>query len=522
MSTIKADNILPIGQTLNVTSTLFVNSANKGVGIATSIPGASLDVNGTLKVSGGVTFDGTSDHTGVARFRGNVSVNTSNPDAELHVKSSLSGAHPNSGIYIQQAVGAVAGSKWQLLANVPSSGAGGATAFQIIDRTGAGVRRAVFGTDGRVCLGGNISSDSGADAILTLTSGGNVGIGTLDPYPNAVKLQVEGIIQAGVSPVGGSVILVGGSQTGSYSYPQVLNLIGSESSSGSTLLTYGLRPKGGTYGFESTHTLSPVCRAALKVGATSRESDVTSCGMVLYADKSGAHQGSIGDDMDARLKPIFRCDTTGMYYKGASTYLDGHVINGTNSNVPLYIRYKGNNIGGTFVIFQAATTTSTEAYTDPGNNVGSISCATTGVLTYNTFCGTHWSYNTDEETEILPGTVMETISEQHANHLPKCKICKTVNAPSVYGVYSDLSELNTETPDPRKISVASLGAFFVRIASGSEVSLGDLLVCDGNGCAVSQGDDIIRSCTIGKVTSTVKLKEYADGSYTVPAVLYCG
>jgi len=42
------------------------------LGIGTSTPGASLDVNGTIRASGGVTFDGTSDHTGVARFASGV------------------------------------------------------------------------------------------------------------------------------------------------------------------------------------------------------------------------------------------------------------------------------------------------------------------------------------------------------------------------------------------------------------------------------------------------------------------
>jgi len=42
------------------------------LGIGTSTPGASLDVNGTIIASGGVTFAGTSDHTGVARFASGV------------------------------------------------------------------------------------------------------------------------------------------------------------------------------------------------------------------------------------------------------------------------------------------------------------------------------------------------------------------------------------------------------------------------------------------------------------------
>jgi hypothetical protein len=45
---------------------------------------------------------------------------------------------------------------------------------------------------------------------------------------------------------------------------------------------------------------------------------------------------------------------------------------------------------------------------------------------------------------------------------------------------------------------------------------------NGDGTGTIQPDDIIKSCTVGKVTSTEKIRSYEDGSYIVPAVLYCG
>ena len=86
---------------------------------------------------------------------------------------------------------------------------------------------------------------------------------------------------------------------------------------------------------------------------------------------------------------------------------------------------------------------------------------------------------------------------------------------AVYGVFQTWDEV-------QDMLVTSLGAFVVRIAAGVTVEIGDLLESNGDGCAKVQDDDVIRSKTIAKVTSTTPTDTYADGSYTVPAVIYCG
>ncbi len=53
------------------------------------------------------------------------------------------------------------------------------------------------------------------------------------------------------------------------------------------------------------------------------------------------------------------------------------------------------------------------------------------------------------------------------------------------------------------------------------VEAGDLLVSNGDGTAKVQDDDIIRSKTVAKVNSNVKVETYSDGSYTVPCTLHC-
>jgi len=67
--------------------------------------------------------------------------------------------------------------------------------------------------------------------------------------------------------------------------------------------------------------------------------------------------------------------------------------------------------------------------------------------------------------------------------------------------------------------VAMTGDMVIRIAKDTTVARGDLLMSAGDGTAKPQGDDIVRSKTIAKVTSTVKSHTYDDGSYLLPCVL---
>jgi hypothetical protein len=157
--------------------------------------------------------------------------------------------------------------------------------------------------------------------------------------------------------------------------------------------------------------------------------------------------------------------------------------------------------------------------------VGDISVSGTTV-SYNAFSGSHWSQLQDgSKPDILRGTVMESINElcewpnESNERLPKSKISDTAGSKKVYGVFMAWDNDWTTTND---MYVTAVGAFICRISSDVTVQEGDLLESNGDGTARVQADDIIRSSTIGKVTSTVKTHEYDDGSYCVPTVLYCG
>ena len=69
------------------------------------------------------------------------------------------------------------------------------------------------------------------------------------------------------------------------------------------------------------------------------------------------------------------------------------------------------------------------------------------------------------------------------------------------------------------MNIAMTGDMVIRIAKGVTIARGDLLMSAGDGTAKPQDDDIVRSKTIAKVTSTNVSHTYDDESFCVPCVL---
>jgi hypothetical protein len=212
------------------------------------------------------------------------------------------------------------------------------------------------------------------------------------------------------------------------------------------------------------------------------------------------------------------------------------------------------------------------AFYQNGSFIGNISWSGTTV-SYNAFTGSHPSRLTDNlSPAILKGTVMETldamcdwyeihytVTDLEGNNVAKvkeivlpdgksvgdnhtmeidgssrtgtivargnekhmqCKVSDTEDSTRIYGVFSDY--LNGDTTVYNDMNINAVGTSVIRVASGTTVSAGDLLSSKGDGTAKLQGDDIIKTKTIGKVLSNVKQETYSDGSYTVPCALYCG
>lgn len=170
--------------------------------------------------------------------------------------------------------------------------------------------------------------------------------------------------------------------------------------------------------------------------------------------------------------------------------------------------------------------------TDDGNLIefyqadtleGAISVSGTTV----TYGGGHlarWSQlpNEEDPSDLLKGTVMSNLDEmcewgeEDNEQLNKTKVSDVEGDPNVAGVFVSTS---ISDDGPLDFFIAMTGDMIIRIAEGVTVERGDLLMSAGDGTAKPQDDDIIRSKTIAKVTSTNVSCTYDDGSYCVPCVL---
>jgi len=129
---------------------------------------------------------------------------------------------------------------------------------------------------------------------------------------------------------------------------------------------------------------------------------------------------------------------------------------------------------------------------------------------------------------IKKGTVLSNLDamcewrDADGNLLPneqlnKVKISDVEGDLNTAGVFVNWDD--DDQDNPYDLNMAMTGDMIIRIAQGTSVNRGDLLMSAGDGTAKPQGDDIIRSKTIAKVTSTNVTCTYEDGSYCVPCVL---
>jgi hypothetical protein len=132
------------------------------------------------------------------------------------------------------------------------------------------------------------------------------------------------------------------------------------------------------------------------------------------------------------------------------------------------------------------------------------------------------------DESIVKGTVLSNLDEMcewtdaEGNPLPneqlnRMKVSDVEGDTNVAGVFVNWD--NDDQDNPYDMNIAMTGDMIIRIAQGVTVQKGDLLMSAGDGTAKPQGDDIVRSKTVAKVTSNHVTCTYDDGSYCVPCVL---
>ncbi len=118
----------------------------------------------------------------------------------------------------------------------------------------------------------------------------------------------------------------------------------------------------------------------------------------------------------------------------------------------------------------------------------------------------------DDSNEIEPAHDAYTEDNEQLNHTKVSDAEGDIDVAGVFVAWDDRDDFND-------FFLAMTGDMVIRIAQGTTVARGDLLMSAGDGTAKPQGDDIVRSKTIAKVTSTNVSHTYDDGSYLVPCVL---
>jgi hypothetical protein len=324
-----------------------------------------------------------------------------------------------------------------------------------------------------------LATNNGTTAV-TIDTSQNVGIGTASP---ATLLHVY------KSSSTSSVRIASGSSTGEIASVQFYGTddassaqIYSQIVTAVTSNTAGA--EAGYLGFETTNA-----------GATTEKMRITSDGDVCVGKTAY-------DNTTAGI--VLSAITNGPLVSAVTNGSAGVLVNRLLSD-------------GDLVIFRQSNTTE-----------GTISVSGTTV-SYNGGHLARWSqlFDNSKDESLLKGTVLSNLDEMcvwekdgviaENEQLNKMKVSDVEGDTNVAGVFVNWTKDDDFNSDD--MNIAMTGDMIIRIAQGVTVQRGDLLMSAGDGTAKPQGDDIVRSKTVAKVTSTHVTCTYADGSYCVPCVL---
>jgi len=501
---------LSIGSTgsVNITSTLYVDTPNFRVGIGTASPSEKLTVSGgsidlpnvnsfikggghnVLQVdatktyfyggTGGVqlrTADNTSDLINITNA-GLVGIGTSSPGDLLTLNSA---GYPlatfnDSGTFRGQ------------IGYTFDYGYFHVTSASTLGFRANGSERARIDSSGRLLVGTSTARANFFNTTLTAGiqvegTGGTTARGALSVVNNDSSNNPSLLIlgRSGAATLGSNSVLSSGDWIGTFSFQ---GADGTELVEAANITAY----VDGTPGANDMPGRLVFSTTADGAASPTERMRIANTGDVLI-NKTGVN------------------DTTAGFRFSASNYFSSVRASGA----PGYI----NRLTDDGVLLEFAQDSTTE---------GTISVSGTTV-SYNGAHLSRWSQLAGGATreEILRGTVLSNIDEmcgwgdEENEQLNRMKVSDVEGDKNVSGVFQCWDDDDDTYTDD--FYCAMTGDFIIRIAEGVTVERGDLLMSAGDGTAKPQDDDIIRSKTIAKVTSTHVTCTYEDGSYCVPCVL---
>jgi hypothetical protein len=373
---------------------------------------------------------------------------------------------------------------------------------------------------------------------LRITSTGNVGIGTTSPdfqlhVDNSAGNATIGIIAADAS---NSILYMGDQTDNNVAYIQynhASNFMNFRTNDLDRMRITSAGDVGIGTGSTVSATLHVNSGAANLVGLF--ESTDAGATLTLIDDAttggSVAEHGlnTVGDELEVRAVETLAFETAAE--ERARITSGGNLLVAKSANGASTVGIEANasglfratRSGGECIeINRLASDGDLVIFRQAGNTEGTISVSGTTV-SYNGGHLSRWAQFPDNSRpELLKGTVMSNLDQMsnwdgEDNEQLNCVQVSTVEGDAnVAGVFVAWDSADDGYND---ILLAMTGDMVIRIAGGTTVQRGDLLMSAGDGTAKPQGDDIVRSKTIAKVTSTHVSHTYADGSYAVPCVL---
>jgi hypothetical protein len=489
---------------------LFVDAGNDRVGVGTNAPGDKFQVAGNALFGTGssaVTIGGATATAGGATDK----------NLTLSAWSSTSGVNEYGGnltLAAGRPIGNGSGVTGSVIIKVGKEGVDNSTAGSVVDAITADIATLTFKTNEtermRINSSGNVGigtsspatkfnvSDSSTNCALTVTnsssnfqvqSNSNDGYVNLNGSGNIIFRNGTPSVTERMRLTSGGSLVVGNTTDGIDSNGQKFR------SDGQTFLVVTDATPLTLNRYTTDGTLIEFRQDNSVEGSIS-----VSGGTVSYNPFLGSHSGALADWSKPEIK--------------IGTVMD---------TIDELLEYK------VVVIDVQEEVPAKEAVLDEeGNEVEPAQEATTQTvqkrITYNGNGAVGSSATVEYEGEEYTGTIQHEREEPLSfnKHL-KVKVNDTAASKAVFGVFVGWNnDKNNDGGVYNDMLVGAVGNYVIRMAAGQEPQVGDLVEADGNGCAVVQDDDIIRTKTIAKVTSTIKQVTYDDGSFLVTCVLYCG